>query len=350
MTREGRPRADVRHMSGNRFDFLELGEDDSAPKRPAGADADAQSLWSGATRLRSGGRRASRWRRSWTWTRAATGLIWSSRRRRPEAARNRLRLTPGTLRVVEVFGERGDGAGQFNFPDRPGRGPRGVLVRRRLLQPPRPAHHARRRRLAPRRAGQRAGAVPVAARRGDRRRECVLRRRAGQPPRPEVHARTACCNWSSAGPARGRANCAARRGSRSRPAPATSTSRTPATAASSASMRGALPGPDRGRATRRRRLQPAGPGDGCRRQSLRRRPVRAAVSCATTLWDGPPASSASFQQPRALACDNGSAVRRRRRRGVRPWTARRKAGSWPCRWRRAGCWRRWSGPGAAWAP
>ena len=60
---------------------------------------------------------------------------------------------PTRLRAVEVFGERGDKAGQFHYPTGLAVDGDGVLVRRRYLSPSNPADHSQRRRGCDRQPG-----------------------------------------------------------------------------------------------------------------------------------------------------------------------------------------------------
>jgi len=107
-------------MNGNRFEFLELGEEEHVPNRPAaGADAPGAETALGGrdpvaergpngeplAQVRDADTRGYRNFLEQAQDEAAT-----------EAARRRHRMTSGTLRAVEVFGTRGSQAGQFNFP------------------------------------------------------------------------------------------------------------------------------------------------------------------------------------------------------------------------------------------
>ena len=103
-------------MSGNRFEFLELGEDDSAPKRPAGADGDEAEAPVGRDPIAERGPKGEPLAQVLDVDTRGYRTYLAQSQEETEAVRNRLRLTPGTLRAVEVFGERGSQAGQFNFP------------------------------------------------------------------------------------------------------------------------------------------------------------------------------------------------------------------------------------------
>lgn len=105
-------------MNGNRFEFLELGEEGEKPPRqeiPVDAgEAVLQGRDAVAERGPDGEPLAqvrvadTRGYRNYLEQAQDTDAV--------EQLRNRLRVTPGTLRAVEVFGERGVGAGQFNYP------------------------------------------------------------------------------------------------------------------------------------------------------------------------------------------------------------------------------------------
>ncbi len=112
---------------------------------------------------------------------------------------------PTSLRVVEVYGERGDKAGQFQYPTGLAVDLHGNSLRRGCPQSPCPAHHAGRRCGRSGRARDGTGPVSVAAGGRRRRRRFVLRCGARQWPRPEVHAgRRHRAGLRQAGPGRGR--------------------------------------------------------------------------------------------------------------------------------------------------
>ena len=116
MTGEGRPGAGTRHMSGNRFDFLELGEDDGAPRRPAGGKRDDSEAPVGRDPVAERGPKGEPLAQVLDVDTRGYRNYLAQAQDEAEVARSRQGLTPGMLRAVEVFGERGGGAGQFNFP------------------------------------------------------------------------------------------------------------------------------------------------------------------------------------------------------------------------------------------
>ena len=104
-------------MNGNRFEFLELGEDDNAPNRQAGADARASEPLVGRDPIAERGPDGEPLAQVRDVdTRGYRNYLAQAQDETFEPIRDRHRTTPGTLRAVEVFGERGGGAGQFNFP------------------------------------------------------------------------------------------------------------------------------------------------------------------------------------------------------------------------------------------
>ena len=108
-----------RDMSGNRFEFLELGEDDQTPQRPADAQGRAsEPPLAGREPIAERGQEGEPLAqvRDVDTRGYRTFLHQEQDSEAVEAVRNRLRRAPGTLRAVEVFGERGGRAGQFNFP------------------------------------------------------------------------------------------------------------------------------------------------------------------------------------------------------------------------------------------
>lgn len=107
-------------MNGNRFDFLELGEGDDQPQRSPEVPQPGEAILQGRDPIAERGpdgeplaqvREAD--------TRGYRSFFLQQQEEDSaaiDALRNRLRVTPGTLRAAEVFGERGTLAGQFIFP------------------------------------------------------------------------------------------------------------------------------------------------------------------------------------------------------------------------------------------
>ena len=131
-------------MSADRFNFLEFGEEEGPAGRPATEDlalSDPPQREIGGDVLADGMPLAQ--------VRFADPRGYQGYQEEDEEGVVTLSslaaqagAEPTRLRVVEVFGERGDKAGQFQYPTGLGRGLQRRCVCGRRLQSPGPAHHA----------------------------------------------------------------------------------------------------------------------------------------------------------------------------------------------------------------
>jgi DNA-binding beta-propeller fold protein YncE len=106
-------------MNRNRFEFLELGEEgEQPPQAPNPAAEGEERLLGGRDPIAERGADGEPLAQVRVEdTRGYQNFLAQQQDADAiETLRNRLRVTPGTLRAVEVFGERGPGAGQFNAP------------------------------------------------------------------------------------------------------------------------------------------------------------------------------------------------------------------------------------------
>ncbi len=102
----------------NRFEFLELGEDGEMPPRPApSVEAGEQPLGGRDPIAERGPDGEPLAQVRVEDTRGYHRFLQQEQEAvAGDALRDRLRATPRALRAVEVFGERGGAAGQFNYP------------------------------------------------------------------------------------------------------------------------------------------------------------------------------------------------------------------------------------------
>jgi DNA-binding beta-propeller fold protein YncE len=105
-------------MNRNRFEFLELGEDGETPQRPAPAEEAGERPLGGRDPVAERGPDGEPLAQVRVEdTRGYRNFLEQEQdSAEVEALRDRLRVTPGTLRAVEVVGGRGSAPGQFNYP------------------------------------------------------------------------------------------------------------------------------------------------------------------------------------------------------------------------------------------